>query len=194
MTRTAPASSGPAAVPQAAADTVSQAAADAVALLARRGWTVATAESLTGGQVCAALTSVPGASAVVVGGIVAYCAAVKRDLLGVEADLIRSRGTVDVDVAAAMAVAARARLGSHVGLATTGVAGPEPLEGKPVGTVFIAVSTAEGVHTRRLMVTGDRVAIRHATTHALLTLLPSVVAATGYGGALHVDSPRKEAP
>jgi nicotinamide-nucleotide amidase len=146
-------------------------AAEAVAALRAAGATVATAESLTGGLVCATLVDVPGASDVVRGGVVAYAAEIKTTLLGVDADLIDERGAVDADVAAAMARGACARIGAAYGLATTGVAGPDSSEGKPPGTVHIAVAGPHGVVTRLLELAGDRAAIRSGTVDALLSLL-----------------------
>jgi nicotinamide-nucleotide amidase len=107
------------------------AAAEAVDALRAAKATVATAESLTGGLVCATLVSVPGASDVVRGGVVAYAAEVKIAALGVPEVLVAERGTVDADVAAAMAAGVRDRLGATYGVSTTGVAGPGPSEGKP---------------------------------------------------------------
>jgi nicotinamide-nucleotide amidase len=146
-------------------------AVDAVESLRAAGATVATAESLTGGLVCATLVSVAGASTVVRGGVVAYAPDLKTTLLGVDADLIAARGTVDADVAAAMAVGVRDRLAATYGLATTGVAGPDPSEGKPVGTAHIAVAGPDGVRTRRLELSGGRDEIRTGTVAELLSLL-----------------------
>jgi len=146
-------------------------AAEVVAALRDAGSTVATAESLTGGLVCATLVGVPGASDVVRGGVVAYAPEIKTTMLGVDADLIEARGTVDAEVAAAMACGARSRLAATYGLATTGVAGPDPSEGKPPGTVHIAVAGPQGVVTRLLELSGDRAAIRSGTVDALLSLL-----------------------
>ena len=146
-------------------------AADTVEALRRAGATVASAESLTGGLVCATLVSVPGASDVVRGGVVAYAPDVKTSLLGVDASLVAERGTVDAGVAAAMAVGARDRLAATYGLATTGVAGPDPSEGKPAGTVHIAVAGPDAVVTSLLDLSGDRDEIRTGTVAALLSLL-----------------------
>lgn len=146
-------------------------AADAVAALRAAGATVATAESLTGGLVCATLVSFPGASDVVRGGVVAYAAELKSSLLDVDPALIAARGTVDAEVAAAMATGVRGRLGATWGLATTGVAGPDPSEGKPAGTVHIAVAGPDGVTTRLLNLPGDRDDVRTGTVAALLSLL-----------------------
>jgi nicotinamide-nucleotide amidase len=113
------------------------AAAQVVRLLAQQRRTLAVAESLTGGLVLAILISVPGASQVIRGGVVAYATDLKASLLGVDPALLARVGAVDPDVAAAMAVGVRNRLGADYGLATTGVAGPDPQDGTAVGTVFL---------------------------------------------------------
>jgi nicotinamide-nucleotide amidase len=146
-----------------------------VRVLTERNLTIATAESLTGGLVCAALTDVPGVSAVLRGGIVAYATELKAVLLGVPADLLAERGAVDPDVAAAMADGARERLGAAVGVATTGVAGPDSPEGKPPGTVHVAVSSKTGRITRTVMLTGGREQVRRATVERCLGLLWAVL-------------------
>ena len=115
---------------------VSELAGEAIGLLIARGQTIAAAESLTGGLVAAALTSVPGSSAAFRGGVVAYATDLKAAVLGVPDDLLERRGAVDAAVAEAMAEGARTRMWTTVGVATTGVAGPDPAEGKPVGTVY----------------------------------------------------------
>jgi nicotinamide-nucleotide amidase len=142
-----------------------------IELLIARGETIATAESLTGGLVAAALTGVPGSSAAVRGGIVSYATDVKASLLGVPADLLERHGAVHGAVAEAMAQGARDRLGATVGVATTGVAGPDPAEGKPVGMVFVAAAGPGGVAGRELALSGDREAIRAATVESVLGLL-----------------------
>jgi nicotinamide-nucleotide amidase len=151
-------------------------ASSVVAELARRGHTVAVAESLTGGLVVAELVSVPGASAVVHGGVVAYATELKHSLLGVSAEQLAATGPVDPDVAAAMAAGVRERLvvagaPATVGLSTTGVAGPGPQDGLPAGTVYVALATADGSRVRRLDLVGDRGAIRSGTVSELLSLL-----------------------
>jgi nicotinamide-nucleotide amidase len=146
-------------------------AADAVEALRAAGASIATAESLTGGLVCATLVSVPGASDVVRGGVVAYAAEVKVATLGVPQELVDERGTVDPDVAAAMATGVRDRLGATYGVSTTGVAGPGPSEGKPAGTVHVALAGPDGVETRPLQLSGDRDEIRAGTVDALLSWL-----------------------
>lgn len=139
-----------------------------VRALHRAHQTVATAESLTGGLVCAMLVDAPGASAVVRGGVVAYQPDLKTALLGVDADLIAREGTVHPDVAAQLARGARRRLSATWGLGTTGVAGPGPAEGHRAGTVHVAVAGPDGVTVRRLDLTGDRESVRRAAVRAVL--------------------------
>ncbi|GGJ77349.1 competence damage-inducible protein A [Pilimelia anulata] len=152
-------------------------AADLVAALARGGRTVAVAESLTGGLLAAAFVAVPGASAVLRGGILAYATDLKADLLGVPADLLAARGPVDADVAAAMAAGARRRCGADWGVATTGVAGPGPQDGVPAGRAFVAVAGSTGTRTRRFDLPGDRAEVRNATVREALVLLRESLAA-----------------
>lgn len=147
-----------------------------IARLGDAGLTVAVAESLTGGAVVAELIRVPGASLVVRGGIVAYDTALKHSLLGVAAELLAAHGPVHADVAAAMAqgVRAAAAVDGHpadLGLATTGVAGPDPQNGAAVGLVFVAVADAAGTVVREHRFAGDRPAIRAAAVDAALDLL-----------------------
>ncbi len=148
-----------------------------VARLTATGSTVATAESLTGGLVCATLVSVPGASVVVRGGVVAYAADVKTAVLGVPDEVVRRHGTVAPDTAAAMAQAARRLLGADWGVATTGVAGPDPVEGKPVGTVHVAVAGPSATPTHRIRAPGDRAQVRAAAVAAALRLLHDTIGA-----------------
>lgn len=152
------------------------AASRLLAALADRGWTLAVAESLTGGLVTAALVDVPGASAVLRGGVVAYATDLKASLLDVDAGLLAQRGAVDPDVAAAMARGAAHRLGADVGLATTGVAGPDPQDGHAPGTVHVAVATPDGVRVASLTLPGDRAAVRGAACARVLELALRTVA------------------
>jgi nicotinamide-nucleotide amidase len=145
-------------------------AADVLRALATRDWSVAAAESLTGGRVTATLVDVPGASAHVRGGIVAYATDLKTSALGVEADLVAARGVVDPTVAEQMAQGVRRVLRADVGLATTGVAGPDPQDGHPVGTVYIAVATPETVVVSELSMSGTRDEIRTRTVQSVLEL------------------------
>ena len=139
--------------------------------LAGRGETVAAAESLTGGMLAARITDVPGASRSFVGGVVSYATRVKVDTLGVPSSVVEQHGVVSEECAIAMADAVRARLGATWGLATTGVAGPDPQEGRAVGTVWIAVAGPGGATARLLDLSGDRTAIRRAACAAVLQLL-----------------------
>lgn len=143
-------------------------ASDVVEAFAARGLTLAVAESLTGGLVVADLVSVPGASAVVRGGVVAYATELKHDLLGVDAALLAAGGPIQAAVAEQMARGVRERLGADVGLATTGVAGPDPQDGHPPGEVWIAAASSTGVRSLRLERGGDRAAIRRETVDAVL--------------------------
>lgn len=145
-------------------------ATDVVAALIGRGLTVAVAESLTGGLVVADLVSVPGASAVVRGGVVAYATELKHELLGVDSALLDAGGPIQQAVAEQMAAGVRVRLGADLGLATTGVAGPDAQDGHPPGEVWIAVSTADRVRSVRLELGGDRDAVRRETVVAVLGL------------------------
>lgn len=154
-------------------------AAEALRLLAERGQTLAVAESLTGGLVAGELTAVPGASRVFRGSVTAYATELKRDVLGVDGGLLAERGAVDPDVAVAMAEGVRLRLAADWGLATTGVAGPEPQDGKPVGTVHLAVASPAGTSSVALRLAGDRAAIRAATVTAAMELLVDAVIAAG---------------
>ena len=135
------------------------------------GQTVAVAESLTGGLLAAALTDVPGASAAFRGGMVTYATELKTVLLGVDALMLARHGAVYPPVAVAMADGVRTRLGATYGLATTGVAGPEPADGQPVGTAHIAVSVADDTVVRTIALTGDRQQIRRLTVEHALGLL-----------------------
>ena len=140
------------------------------------GLTIATAESCTGGLVAARLTSVPGSSDVVLGGVVAYANEVKEHELGVPAALIEAHGAVSAEVAAAMAHGARARLGAGVAVAVTGVAGPDGgTPDKPVGLVYVHAEGPDGGLGRELSFPGDRDSIRARSVvvalHVVRTLL-----------------------
>ncbi|MDQ6857057.1 MAG: CinA family protein [Candidatus Dormibacteraeota bacterium] len=130
------------------------ASAAAGAALRAHGWTVAVGESCTGGLLGAVLTAVPGSSAYVRGGVIAYDNALKTELLGVDAELIVRHGAVSQEVGAAMARGARDHLGADVGIGVTGVAGPGSDGGKPAGMVFVAIASPGGDRVVRL--DGDR--------------------------------------
>lgn len=160
-------------------DPTAELASELIAALAAQGVTVAVAESLTGGLVLAALTAVPGASAVVRGGPVVYATDTKHTMLGVDATLLGTHGPVDSEVAEAMAVGVRVRWAADVGLATTGVAGPEPQAGRPVGEVFVALDAPGSRQVRRLRLTGGRAQIRAHAAEAALALLGAWLAEQG---------------
>jgi nicotinamide-nucleotide amidase len=147
-----------------------------VSALTEQGQTIATAESLTGGRLCAALVDVPGASAVVRGAVVAYASEVKTGLLGVDPSIVEQHGAVSAETARAMAEQARALLGADFGVATTGVAGPDPAEGLAPGTAYVAVAGPERVVDRQLALDGDRDAVRAGTVRASLVLALEEVA------------------
>ena len=147
-------------------------AALVVAAASRRGLTVATAESLTGGLIAAMLTSVPGASAAVRGGIVSYVNDVKEKVLGVSGDVLGTQGAVDELVALQMARGALRDMGSDVAVSVTGIAGPAGAEpGKPVGTVWIGCATVRGTHATRYQFEGGREAVRLQTVLAALQVM-----------------------
>lgn len=154
--------------------------AELVALLdnlADAGETVAVAESLTGGLVCSTLVTPPGASRVVVGGVVAYQTDVKASVLRVPDALLAERGAVDADVALAMARNVRTQFGATVGLATTGVAGPDPQDGTAPGTVIVALVADREELVEKFSFEGSRDDIRHHTVGAALRLLESFLRA-----------------
>jgi nicotinamide-nucleotide amidase len=128
-----------------------------VALLARTGRTLATAESCTGGVVAHLITAIAGVSPYYLGGVVSYANVAKIDLLGVPRELIEAHGAVSTEVAGAMAEGVRNRLGADLGLSTTGVAGPSGgTPEKPVGLVYLGLATSRGIQTRRLDIGSDQ--------------------------------------
>jgi nicotinamide-nucleotide amidase len=148
--------------PEAAAQAVFQA-------LRARGQTVAVAESLTGGLLAATLVDIPGVSAVFRGGFVVYATELKHTLAGVPEKLLEEVGPVDDNVALALADGARTRCGADWGVATTGVAGPEPQDGKPAGLVYVAACSDERRSVTRLELAGrTRAEVRRASVAAAL--------------------------
>ncbi|WP_200209047.1 CinA family protein [Micromonospora coerulea] len=146
-------------------------AAGVVHSLHERHETLATIESLTGGLLSASVVEIAGVSGVYRGGLVVYATELKSELAGVPAELLAERGPVDPDVAAALAEGGRRRCGADWGLATTGVAGPEPQDGKPVGLVYVAVSGPIGTDVQQLDLDGGRDHIRSAAVIEALRLL-----------------------
>ncbi len=148
-------------------------ATELVAVCRARGVTVATAESCTGGMIAAAITAIPGSSAVMDRGFVTYSNAAKTEMLGVPGNLIASVGAVSEAVAARMAEGAKQRAGVDIAVSVTGIAGPDggSVE-KPVGTVWFGLANGRGdVVAERQIFPGDRAAIRAAATARALTLL-----------------------
>lgn len=141
--------------------------------LTARGWTMATAESCTGGLIAGACTDRAGSSDWFERGFITYSNAAKTELLGVPADLIAAHGAVSEPVARAMAAGALAHAPVQLAVAVTGVAGPGGgSEAKPVGTVWFGWATPQGVDTECVRFDGDRAAVRQATVaHALAGLL-----------------------
>jgi nicotinamide-nucleotide amidase len=151
-------------------------AAPVVTLLRERTESLATAESLTGGLLSATIVDVPGASQIFRGGLVVYATDLKRDLAGVPGALLAERGPVDPDVALALADGARRVCHADWGLATTGVAGPDPQNGIPVGTVYIACRGPARGEVRGLTIDGDRPRIRAGAVAAALVMLEELLA------------------
>lgn len=146
-------------------------AAVVVASLERAGQTVAVAESLTAGLVGAAITEVPGSSAVFRGGVQVYATDLKRTLAGVPQAVLDEHGAVSPQTAAALAEGVRDRLGATYGLGLTGVAGPDPQEGHPPGTLHLAVAGPDGTVTRTARLPGERARVRLLAVTAGLDLL-----------------------
>ncbi|MFF5856501.1 CinA family protein [Streptomyces sp. NPDC012751] len=177
---------------------MSSRATELVRLLTVRGETLAVAESLTGGLVAAEITGVPGASRVFRGSVTAYATELKHELLGVDATLLAQRGAVDPQVAAQMAAGVRKALGADWGIATTGVAGPDPQDGKPVGTVFVAVDgsstarsgSAGGGKVEALRLNGSRAEIRMESVRSVLTVLLERLAGEQTGNERAQDTER----
>ena len=147
-------------------------AARVVAACMAQGLTVATAESCTGGLVAHLLTEVPGSSACLRGGIVAYADDVKRDTLDVPEEVLAAHGAVSAQVAVAMAEGARALLSADVAVSITGIAGPGGgTPAKPVGLTYLAISGPDGTEVERRQWAGDRAANKLASAEAALAAL-----------------------
>lgn len=158
-----------------------------LALLETRQQTLATAESLTGGLVGGLLTGVPGASTVYVGGVISYATRLKASLAGVEQETLDRCGPIAGDTAAQMAAGVALRCGADWGLATTGVAGPTPQDGHPVGQVFVAVARPREhtLEVKELRLHGTRHEIRQQAGQEALQLLADVLGMPA--AAPHVD-------
>ena len=163
--------------PAAVDEVIADSALETVRWLHQMGAELATAESVTGGLVGAAITAVPGASQVYRGGVVAYATDLKTQLLGVDVGLLARVGAVDAEVAGSMAEGVRVRLGADYGLATTGVAGPDSQDGKPPGTLWIAIATPTRTWqiNASMQRVGDRAMVRRLAVLWALIHLGSVL-------------------
>jgi nicotinamide-nucleotide amidase len=144
-------------------------------LLKERGDTVATAESLTGGQLAVLLTAAPGASDTFLGGVVSYATGIKVDLLGVDPGIVERYGVVSAECARAMARGVRALMGASYAVSTTGVAGPERQDDKPPGTVYVGVAGPDGDTVLSLELVGERASIRDRTCEEALSALEGIL-------------------
>ena len=141
-------------------------------LLRERGWTIAVAETTTGGVISARIVSVPGSSAYYERGVIAYSALSKREMLGIDAQVVDTYGAVSAEAACAMAKGVRKLSGADLGLAETGIAGPiHGRSSKPIGTAYVALASAEGVVCEVFQFDGDRDAIRNAISEAALQMV-----------------------
>ena len=150
-------------------------AASLHAELLRRSATIGTAESITGSGLGALMTAAPGASETYRGGVVSYATDVKQGLLGVSAETIEKYGVVSAECAREMALGTRSLLTCDYAVSTTGVAGPDSQEGKPVGTVFVAVADGVDVTVKELSLSGDRSEIRDASCREAVSAVLAVV-------------------
>ena len=145
------------------------------ALLRERSARVATAESLTGGRLAAALTAVPGASQTYVGGVVTYATSMKLDVLGVPPGLVATHGVISSECALAMARGAAGLTGATYAVSTTGVAGPDPQEGHPAGTVHVGMVGPGLATTLALELVGNRLVICDRTCEEALSALADIL-------------------
>jgi PncC family amidohydrolase len=144
-------------------------------LLRRRGATLATAESLTGGRLAALLTAVPGSSETYVGGVVSYATSMKIEVLGVPPEVVATHGVVSAECARAMAAGARRLSGATYAVSTTGVAGPGAQDGVPAGTVYVAVAGPGTVTALALELVGDRGVIQDRTCEEALSAVSAIL-------------------
>jgi len=148
-----------------------------VRLLTARKQTLALAESCTGGNISHRLTNVPGASAVLLGGVVTYADSAKEKLIGVRAETLAQHGAVSEEVAREMALGVREKFGSDYAIAVTGIAGPGGgSPEKPVGTVYIAHASAAGVEVKKMLNPWDRATFKEVTATQALEGLRGLLA------------------
>ena len=145
---------------------------EVIARLVAKGWTVAVAESCTGGLIGHRLTQVPGSSAAFLGGVTAYHDAVKERVLGVPAEILEREGAVSEATAVAMAEGARRLLRAHVAVAVTGIAGPSGgTDDKPVGLTYVALAGPDATACERYLWRGERTTNKESSAEAALALL-----------------------
>jgi nicotinamide-nucleotide amidase len=161
----------------------------AVAAAISASLTIACGESVTGGLVCSALVSVPGASDAVAGGVVAYTIPAKVGVLGVDAAIIQTHGVVSEEVALAMARRARDLFRADIGVGTTGAAGPADHGGKPAGTVCVASVGPAGEFATTTRFGGDRGAVREAAARAALVVLGYALGEAGGESVVSKEHP-----
>jgi PncC family amidohydrolase len=160
-----------------ASDMMTLAAALQAELFGRK-MMLATAESMTGGQLGDVMSAAPGASDTYLGGVISYATEVKHKVLGVPQDIIDEHGVVSAECAEAMASGVRELVGADVGVSTTGVAGPATQEGKPVGLVFVGVAGPAGTRSRRFDFDGERPEIREQATKGAIDFVLETVRET----------------
>jgi nicotinamide-nucleotide amidase len=146
--------------------------------LKTRGETITCAESITGGALTSAIVSVPGASHVLKGSIIAYAPEIKVQELQIAPELIRDSGVVSEDVAIAMAAGARKKFAADWALGLTGVAGPGPSHEVPAGTVWLAVLGPNHQETVKLALSGDRENVRRGAVESALGVLARILSSS----------------
>ncbi len=148
--------------------------------LNQKGWTLALAESCTGGLIAHRITNVPGSSDYFLGGVMAYSDSVKERLLGVKRETLQAVGAVSEETAREMAQGASQTIGSDVGISVTCIAGPGGgTDEKPVGLTYIGASTPDGEWVERHIFQGDRQSIKGSASDAALELLLNALGGTG---------------
>lgn len=145
-----------------------------VEILKEKGKTLSIAESCTGGLISSSITDIPGASKVFMGAFIVYATEMKRKILGIPQEVFAC-GVISQEMASAMAQAAKSITGSDYSVATTGNLGPDTMEGKPKGLIYIAVATPSEVHVKELNLQGDRLSNKTEATHEALKFLLEVL-------------------
>lgn len=160
-------------------------AAQAIRLLKMGGWTIATCESVTGGGIGSAFTSVPGSSAAFRGGLITYATDLKISLAGVDAAFAAENGVINERTATQMALGAAWNCRSDVGLSSTGVAGPESQDGVAPGTIWLGLALParwdDRIRAKRLELNGDRAQVRTRAVAAALTWLVECLREPAHG-------------